>query len=185
MEKTPLSPKLDAAFDQIDTARRGVIDRTALLHQAARVLSAFGQETSTARGRETISLYGWYWDCLSAHAGVPSDGRMTREEFGAAFQAAFIDGEKFAAVYTPMALATIRLADSDNDGYLAPGELARLWQAIGSSVDDITGAFTAVDADGDGRLSVLEVLDAIRDYYTSEDPASPGNLLYRQAAPTA
>ncbi|NUT02661.1 MAG: hypothetical protein HOV76_04230, partial [Hamadaea sp.] len=44
---------------------------------------------------------------------------------------------------------------------------------------------TAVDADGDGRLSVLEVLDAIRDYYTSEDPASPGNLLYRQAAPTA
>ncbi|NUR69700.1 MAG: hypothetical protein HOU81_02680 [Hamadaea sp.] len=185
MEKTPLSPKLDAAFDQIDTARRGTIDRAAILQQAGRVLGAFGQETSTARGRETVSLYGWYWDCLCSQAGVSRDGRMTREEFGAAFQGAFIDGEKFAAVYTPMALATIRLADGDNDGYLAPAELARLWRAIGSSVDDITGAFTAVDTDGDGLLSVLEVLDAIRDFYTSDDPDSPGNLLYRQVAPTA
>ncbi|MGW7327957.1 hypothetical protein ACWGIU_04945 [Streptomyces sp. NPDC054840] len=45
---------------------------------------------------------------------------------------------------------------------------------------DTEALFRRIDADGDGDgcLTVDELLDAVREYYTGTDEDAPGNLLF-------
>ncbi|MGH6657236.1 MAG: hypothetical protein ACRDVE_18790, partial [Actinocrinis sp.] len=54
----------------------------------------------------------------------------------------------------------------------------RWFNAYGVCADDAERAFKAVDRNGDGILSVDEVQKAIREFYLSDDPRAPGNLIF-------
>ncbi|MDX2392977.1 hypothetical protein NJL88_23500 [Streptomyces sp. DK15] len=43
---------------------------------------------------------------------------------------------------------------------------------------DTEALFARIDKNHDGYLSVDELLDAVREYYTGDDEDAPGNLLF-------
>jgi hypothetical protein len=48
----------------------------------------------------------------------------------------------------------------------------------GSAVPNSEAAFAALDLNADGALSVEELVQATREYYTSPDPSALGNNLF-------
>jgi Ca2+-binding EF-hand superfamily protein len=56
-------------------------------------------------------------------------------------------------------------------------DFSRFFVAIGVSPEDAAQAFQRVDHDSAGHISTGQLSSAIRDFYTSTDPASPGSIL--------
>ena len=68
--------------------------------------------------------------------------------------------------------------DSDGNGYLDPGEMARLLRALfpqETVTDHEVRAFVAfLDGDGDGRVTLREIIECVRAVRTSDDTAAGG-----------
>ena len=92
--------------------------------------------------------------------------------------AAFIAGPDFDAVFRPAARAVAELCDTDGDGAVAFAEFGTALAAFGTEPADAETAFRRLDADGSGRLTVDELVTAVREYYTSELPTAAGNWLF-------
>ncbi|MFD3547635.1 hypothetical protein ACFWUW_18875 [Streptomyces sp. NPDC058655] len=52
------------------------------------------------------------------------------------------------------------------------------WADTRLTAEDADAPFARIDKNHDGYLSVDELLDAVRDYYTGTDEDAPGNLLF-------
>jgi Ca2+-binding EF-hand superfamily protein len=50
--------------------------------------------------------------------------------------------------------------------------------AFGTPSEDVEAAFDRLDLDQDGNISVTELVEAARQYYTSTDPDAAGNWLF-------
>jgi EF hand domain-containing protein len=132
--------------------------------------------------RERIAAgFAEQWRLLCAHADIDADGQISLDEYVAAMGGGIAED---AAALERAVLATgraaIQAADADGDGFLDLADFARLGALL--RVDDHVASFQALDVNGAGRLSYDEVLAAVRDFYTSDDPSSPGNLVFGRGA---
>jgi Ca2+-binding EF-hand superfamily protein len=76
----------------------------------------------------------------------------------------------------PLAEAVIALVDEDADRTLDRSELARLLTACRVAPETAAATSAQLDADGDGRVSADEIVEAVRDFCIGE-PA-PGSWLF-------
>ncbi|BAY49440.1 calcium-binding EF-hand-containing protein [Scytonema sp. HK-05] len=81
-------------------------------------------------------------------------------------------------IFGLLAQALFSICDRDNDGSLEQSEFAKFHEAFGCTPANSQLAFKHLDADGDGTLTVEELLNAWHEYYTSNDPQARGNWLY-------
>ncbi|MFI6326450.1 EF-hand domain-containing protein [Nonomuraea sp. NPDC050556] len=166
--------KLDRAFGHMDLDADGTVGREDLLGLGARILVGFGESPTTTTGRKLIDSFDAIWDTLAGDR----DGRITAEEFHGRMTAAFIEGDSFEPVFAPAAQAVAELCDTDGDGQIGPAEFRIMLSAFCTAYDDVDAAFDRLDRDVDGRLSVAELVEATRQYYTGDDPHAAGNWLY-------
>ncbi len=92
--------------------------------------------------------------------------------------AAFVEGDRYDAVFRPAVVAVAELCDGDRDGQIGPGEFRTLLAAFGTAYDDVDQAFDRLDRTGRGVLTVEELVLAAGEFYVSDDPAAVGNWLY-------
>jgi Ca2+-binding EF-hand superfamily protein len=170
--------KLDRAFDQLDVSNNGQLDRDDLVGLGSRMLLGFGQSPTSVKGKEVLEGFDTFWDRLAADASVERDGALSPAEFREAMIAAYIEGDNFDASFRPVAQAVARLTDTDNDGRLGPVEFRTMQVAFGTPGPDIDAAFAVLDRARRGHLSVDELVEAAREYYTSPDPDARGNHLF-------
>ncbi len=170
--------KLDRAFDQLDVGSNGQLERDDLVGLGSRMILGFGQSPTSAKGKEVLDGFDTFWDRLATEAAVDRDDALSPAEFRNAMIAAYIEGDAFETSFLPVALAVARLTDNDNDGLLGPAEFRTMQLAFGTDAKDIDLAFAALDRNSDGRLDVDELVQAAREYYTSDDPNARGNLLF-------
>jgi Ca2+-binding EF-hand superfamily protein len=67
--------------------------------------------------------------------------------------------------------------DADGDGRISPTEHRRLVETWNGRPEDPAGVFELLDTDGDGHLGREEFARRWLRFWTSDDPAKPGNLL--------
>ncbi|MFI6387939.1 EF-hand domain-containing protein [Nonomuraea sp. NPDC050547] len=170
--------KLDRAFDHIDVSGGGEIERADLLGLGARILVGFGESPTSATGTKLVDSFDGIWAALSGALDRDADARMTREDFHKAMAAAFIDGERYEPVFRPAIQAVAELCDADGDGFVRPGEFRTMLSAFGTAYDDVDEAFDRLDRAGQGVLSVTDLVEAAKEYYTGEDPHACGNWLF-------
>jgi Ca2+-binding EF-hand superfamily protein len=85
----------------------------------------------------------------------------------------------FKRVIEPIARLNLSLCDVDGDGNLDEAEFVTLLKLFNaSSVAEASEIFRVLDTSGDGYVSLSEILDALCDFYVSEDPDAPGNSLF-------
>ncbi|HLU75620.1 MAG TPA: hypothetical protein VKZ82_25825 [Nonomuraea sp.] len=173
-----LNQKLDRAFDHIDAAGRGVVDREDLLGLGARILIGFGESPTSVTGSALVDGFDRIWAELSAALGRDEDVDVSREDFRLGMIAAFVKGDRYEPVFHPAAVAVANLCDRGADGFAGPQEFRTLLAAFGTGYDAATAAFDRLDTTGRGVLTVDELVRAARDYYTGEDPEAPGNWLF-------
>ncbi|GAA3215441.1 EF-hand domain-containing protein [Actinocorallia longicatena] len=170
--------KLDRAFEHLDVDRDGVIERDDLVGLGARFLLGFGEPPTSIRGRALLDNFDTVWSALLSRLDMEADSRISREEFHRGMAAAFIHGPDWEPAFRPAAQAVARLCDTDCDGMVDPGEFRTMLSAYGTAEGDIAMAFSALDADSDGMVSVTELVAAAREFYTGDDPTAAGSWLF-------
>jgi Ca2+-binding EF-hand superfamily protein len=196
-----LDRKLERAFAQLDVDGDGRIERDDILSLGSRLLVGLGEPPTTAKGRRVLDHLDAFWNALvqetrvqetgvreaglretgSRATGVRetgSGGPISAAEFHVGMTAAFIDGDRFEQVFRPAARAVAALCDTDGDGSIGPGGFRAMQQAFGTSAEDADEAFARLDRDGSQTLTVDELVEAAREFYTGDDPEAAGNWLF-------
>ncbi|WP_406317191.1 EF-hand domain-containing protein [Streptosporangium sp. NBC_01639] len=171
-----LHHKLDRAFAHMDVNGNGKIERDDLLGLGARILIGFGESPTTPTGSRLVHAFESLWQTLSA--GIDADGAISPQEFRSAMTSAFVEGDRFDAVLRPVAETIAELCDTDGDGAVRPAGFRVMLTAFGTAHDDVDAAFDRLDRDYDGSIPVGELVEAVRQYYTSADPHAAGNWLF-------
>ncbi|WP_433213096.1 EF-hand domain-containing protein [Microtetraspora malaysiensis] len=155
--------RLEERFRLWDSDGNGVIERSDFEAEADGILSRLGAH-GTARGAELRQAYLDMFDRLAAAAGST---RLTREAFlQIADQEIVSKGDAgFASMVRPAIQAIVNVLDVDGDGAVSPAEMAKWFDAMGLAPQVAGRAFADLDANGDGKLSVTELVDAVRDYH--------------------
>lgn len=170
--------KLDRAFEHMDVDGSGSIERGDLVGLGARILVGFGESPTSLAGSRLAQGFEGIWRTLAAEIDADGEGTISFEEFRAGMTSAFVDGDRFDAVFGPAAEAMAGLCDTDGDGAVGPDEFWVMMAAFGTPREDVEAAFERLDGDGDGAVSVDELVEATRQFYTSTDPDAAGNWLF-------
>jgi Ca2+-binding EF-hand superfamily protein len=68
--------------------------------------------------------------------------------------------------------------DGDGNGTICEAEWASFLKVHNVSPIYAQFVFPAIDLNQDGRLSKAELLTLLREFYFSDEPATPGNFLF-------
>ncbi|MFV2173560.1 EF-hand domain-containing protein [Actinomadura sp. LOL_016] len=155
--------RLEERFRLWDSNGNGTIERADFEREADDIIARLGAQ-GTPAADELKDAYLGMFDTLSAASG--SD-KMSRPQFLEAAEKEIIGkgDEGFAAVVKPTIEAIVGILDKSGDGQVSPAEMHGWFAAIGLSPEVADDAFRQLDSDNSGKLSVTELVDAVRDYH--------------------
>ncbi|MGW7415778.1 EF-hand domain-containing protein [Streptomyces sp. NPDC054863] len=182
-----LRRKIDLCFGYADQNRDGVLDAGDALTLASRVVAAVGEPFDSPKSVALLGACDQWWRKLCAELDTDDNGRVDAAEFrtGMLQLPAFRDTSEGDEALGAACALIWALCDRDDDGLVSAAEFGRFQGALGVSPEARQVAFDHLDLDGDGHLSVDELVSALREFMTSTDPAAPGNWLFGDAFQTA
>lgn len=176
-------------FDLIDEDNNDLIEPADFQRRADRLAEAFNVSSEEERTELRQHLMKW-WEHLSTLADENDDGRITREEwemYWTRFKVAVSMGSNSGSLrkLEQVAQATFQAIDRSGSGRVTEEEFST-WLAAWD-IDNHATVFHRLDRNGNGYLSEEELIKATKEFYLSNDPNAPGNVLYgelpREAAP--
>lgn len=159
--------RLRKRFAQWDVNGNGRIEKSDYEAEAHRIIDAFGEDQSSPKARAVRDTFGKMFEYLANKAGVGPNGSMDEEQFVRVVEAeVFSEGDSgFDRVVGPTIRAIVGLCDQDGDGEVDRSEFNRWLDAVGVDRSSATSAFNAIDTDGSGKLSVDELVNAVRNFH--------------------
>ncbi|MFJ8017512.1 EF-hand domain-containing protein [Streptomyces sp. NPDC096339] len=176
-----LDRKLERSFNLLDSDGSGVIDATDIIALGSRLLTALAEPADSPRADSVMNGIANFWQDLFTELDIDRDGKVTPEEYKAGMTRLYAQGgPAYDRSFRPMMQALLTIADTDGDGRISLEEFHRAQVAFDTELSpaDTETLFRRIDANGDGTLTVDELLDAVREYYTGTDEDAPGNLLF-------
>jgi Ca2+-binding EF-hand superfamily protein len=160
-------------FRHWDRDHSGHLELSDLKTSARRLGEAFGRAANAPEQLALEESCRQLWEILARHADVDHDGRISEDEFIAAFtEEVLADPAEFDRVYRILLENVVEVADADGNGKLDEGEYVRLmgsWYSAGES--DAVAAFANLDRDNDGFLTLEELVRSAMEFYHGESPA--------------
>ncbi|MGW4208971.1 EF-hand domain-containing protein [Lentzea sp. NPDC004789] len=173
-----LDRKLARRFRTYDSDGDGFIGRDDFTHAAERTAKAFGlavDDPLTVRFHDTLM---GLWEQLSSITGHDHSGRISLREYQEAFANGLLDSpESFEQGYRPFLDAAMAIADSDGDGKLTVEEHITWTGALLNLSESDARVIHDLLSDEDGLMPTQALMEAILEFYFSEDPAKAGNWL--------
>ncbi|MFD3808943.1 EF-hand domain-containing protein [Streptomyces sp. NPDC058619] len=176
-----LDRKLDRAFTHLDADRSGVIDADDIIALGSRLLSALAEPATSPKATLVMGGLADFWQDLFTELDIDRDGKVTPEEYKVGMTRLYAQGgPAYDRSFRPMVQAILTIVDTDGDGRISPEEFHKAQEAFDTRLSpaDAETLFQRIDADGDGTLTLDELLHAAREYYTGTDEDAPGNLLF-------
>lgn len=115
------------------------------------------------------------WEQVRQVADRDKDNRLSLEEFLASYDVTLSDEKLFDQFVIQYAKSTLESWDRDGDGRLSGVEYVALLGCFGLKEEAAREAFRHLDRDGNGYLSIEEVVQNAKEFYLSDDPDAPGN----------
>ncbi|MEW2138482.1 MULTISPECIES: EF-hand domain-containing protein [unclassified Streptomyces] len=181
MTNALLERKLDRAFAHLDADGSGVIDSDDIIALGSRLLSALAEPATSPKATLVMGGLADFWQDLFTELDIDRDGKVTPEEYKQGMTRLYAQGgPAYDRSFRPMVQAILTIVDTDGDGRISPAEFHKAQEAFDTKLSpaDAEALFQRIDADGDGTLTVDELLDAVREYYTGTEEDAPGNLLF-------
>jgi Ca2+-binding EF-hand superfamily protein len=171
--------KLTAAFEAFDVNENGLAERADHLAIIDRACAVRGYAAGTPQHAELHAKLWPIWDMLERYADTDADKAVNLESWLKYFEVVIhgpADG--MTAAVTAGVGNIVDMVDLDGDGRLDLGEYRALLRVYGIDEGHATGTFPRLDLDGDGFISRVELLELVRQWFTSSDPTAPGNQLW-------
>ncbi|GGV17776.1 calcium-binding protein [Streptomyces litmocidini] len=168
------SLQLDRAqqrFDTWDVNGDGQIDRSDWQAEAQQILKALRVPSVSPAGRALTEAYLGMWSFFAGEAGIDEeDGSLNLDQFNHIAHEHIVEDSSsgFGRVVRPVIEAMVELVDTDGDHQVNPPEFKTWLDAINASNIDPAEAFRQIDTDGDGQLSVDELVQAVRAYHMGD-----------------
>lgn len=176
-----LDRKLERAFTHLDADRSGVIDADDIIALGSRLLTALAEPADSPKAALVMGGLADFWQDLFTELDLDRDGKVTPEEYKLGMTRLYAQGgPAYDRSFRPMMRAILTIVDTDGDGVVSPEEFHRAQEAFDTDLSPAhtEALFRRIDADGDGTLTLDELLGAVREYYTGTDEDAPGNLLF-------
>lgn len=159
--------RLKRRFELWDSNGDGTIDRSDYETEARRILKAFGEQETSPKGRALLSAYLGMWDKLAGKAKVGAQGKVTLQQFTEVSEKEIVEGGDagFDRNLRPTIEAIVNMCDTDGDGEVNPAEFKRWMKAVGVDERQADSAFRQIDSNGNGQLTIEELVTAVRDYH--------------------
>ncbi len=176
MTADAIKRKLEQLFNATDANNDGYVEWADYQRIVDRYLTAFTIDKDERKGQTLQVTYQMYWLELLRHANRSQ--RLTRDEYIAANRAASVDTSRFNMV-EGLPHAIVDIMDNDDDNEINKEEFAQFLQASGITAPHAMDTFTALDTDGDGRISRQEYVRSVREFFHSgTDLKAPGSLYF-------
>lgn len=158
--------RLEKRFHLWDHDGDGLVEREDFLAEARGILECFGESGGSWKGRRLLRAYAAMWDFLAEHGELESGG-LTPEALYAIASEHLTDPEAagFSEAVDPCIRAIVKLCDQDDDGWVTEDEFRRWTDVIGVDRSAAAAAFKRLDEEGRGRLSVEDLVGAVRTYH--------------------
>ncbi|MGY1438934.1 EF-hand domain-containing protein [Streptomyces reniochalinae] len=159
--------RLQKRFDKWDADANGVLEREDFHEEAAKIAHGFGKSQDSREVEALKDAFDGLFDYLAREAGVGATGAVTREQFlQVTGDLIFRAGEaSFNRVLGPVVKGIIGICDKDADGQINAEEFQAWLAGVGVNRAEAKEAFQQVDTNGDGQLSLEELLAAVREYH--------------------
>lgn len=158
-------------FRRYDTDGDGYLTRDDFRAHADRICERLDLPEGTPKRRRLHDAYAELWRQLSTVADVDRSGGISAQEYLAAMVHNDVRGDEYFRASTLQAVNALADAlDTDGDGSLDPAEYQRIFAATGIRPGTPGMAFADLDADGDGRLSRVELLAAVTALFPLASP---------------
>ncbi|MER7858759.1 EF-hand domain-containing protein [Amycolatopsis japonica] len=159
--------RLQKRFQKWDVNGNGRIEKSDFEAEAERIINAFGEDQTSPQARAVKDSFVTMFEFLADKAGVGPNGSLNERQFTEVIEAQiFQEGDAgFARVVRPTISAIVGLCDTDGDGEVDLREFAKWLEAIGVEASAVAPAFRAIDVNGNGKLTVDELVHAVRDYH--------------------
>jgi Ca2+-binding EF-hand superfamily protein len=165
-------------FDLWDSNGDDVLTEDEFLRVGHGVLDAFGASEDCSKGNAVMEGIRSVWARHLQGMDLAEDATISRGEYRLAVERNILGNRGVEAVVVPFWEAILDLADEDGSRAMRVEEFVRVLAAFGVPQEDAEDAFAGIDADRDGSITTDEWLEAVRQFWTSTDPAAPGNTLF-------
>lgn len=167
-------------FDLIDEDDNGLIEPADFRLRAERLAEAFDVTDDVERERLRQRVMEW-WEHLSTLADINDDEQITREEwrqYWRRFNVAVTMGNTPQSIENLQRAArkTFRAVDHTDSGQISEEEFSAWLEAW--DIDEGEPVFQRLDRDEKGFLTEADLAEATTEFYLSNDPTAPGNVLY-------
>ena len=170
--------KMDREFNLFDHDCDGILARSDYMSVAHKLIETFGISPKSGRGKAVIAAYEALWQRHVRDFDTDGNGRITREEFHAAFEQEVLRENGFNEVYLPLITALVDIVDGDEKDVLNRREFSKLMAVFNVSEVDAMVTFTEVDVDKNDRVTVREFIEVFREFYLGRDARAPANKLF-------
>jgi Ca2+-binding EF-hand superfamily protein len=167
--------KLTHLFKLQDLDGDGHLSQADYYQLANRLAELLGYQPRTGNFDALHAAYHSLWVRLQALADHDNDQRVELTEFLEAYEKMLAAPGDMLAV--SVAESIIHLTDHDGDHKISQDEFVTYLRGYGVSEAGGQEAFSHLDRDGDGMVDREELLNDVRQFFYSDDPAAPGNWL--------
>jgi Ca2+-binding EF-hand superfamily protein len=159
--------RLKKRFEKWDVNGNGKIEKSDFEAEATRIIGAFGEDPASPQARAVRDSFVAMYEYLASKAGAGPNGSLSEKQFTEVIEAQiFQEGDAgFDRVVRPTIAAIVGMCDTDGDGEVNQKEFAKWLDAIGVEPSAAAPAFSAIDVNGSGKLTVDELVHAVRDYH--------------------
>ncbi len=170
--------KLTRYFQVYDIDDDGRIDSADFDRIVHNVMILHWADEGTALTDALRAAYARFWDGLRKAADGDGDGEVSLDEWLAYWQLTLEDDRRYEEEVHHLTDRLFRVFDLDEDDTIGAAEFMDFFGVFGLPVDLAESVFVELDANGDGVISREELLAVAREFYRSDDPEAPGNLLF-------
>ncbi len=176
--------KLIHMFELLDVDGNGLLEYADFEAVVEGLAEERGLELNSPGYRRLLGRSRRIWKGLF-QCDIDGDGHITLPEWLGYHIKAIIEDER--AGISPAGLTTaidsiaryfFELMDMDGDGRVKKPDYAKFCEAHGIPKQEVAESFRELDRDGNGVLSMDEVLVLVREFYVSDDPTAPGNWFF-------
>jgi Ca2+-binding EF-hand superfamily protein len=169
--------KIANLFTVHDLNHDGALERSDYVEYVQRLAAESGAGPGSSKYEELMARFLGFWEMLRHTADRNHDGRVTMREWFALFDQ-LLSTPDSAQQMQPIGEAVFSMLDRNGDGNVTLAEYKWLYTSGGLDPKLAADSFRRLDTDHDGKMTLQELTARLFEFFTSNDPDSPGTWLF-------